>query len=100
MSNDTTLETPHKYLGHMPRTLNTYEIQLEKSWNGNKVDVCDLIDGWVRTVATGSDLKVQEIDAIIDGITSYMTGRYDDEISPCAAVDEIRLLMIEAGLKP
>ncbi|MDP3645463.1 MAG: hypothetical protein Q8R25_00020 [bacterium] len=88
-------------LGYRSRTFNVYERQIEEDWaRDDKDGVSDLIDGWVRTVASESDFNESKIDQIVEKIVAHMLGRRESGISPFAAVDEIRLLMIEKGLNP
>jgi hypothetical protein len=83
--------------GYQPRTLSVYERQIEEAWNNNKTGVPDIVDGWVRTV--GCHLPEGRLDVIADDVVDYIRGRFESDLSPFAAVEEIRGRMIEHGLK-
>ena len=94
------IDTSH-IRGYQPRKLNLYEQQIENEWKAGNVNaVLDLVEGWVRTITTETDLKQQVIDQHIEEISEHMNRRFGDDISPFAAVDEIRMEMAEKGLTP
>jgi hypothetical protein len=86
-----------KVLGYMPRKLNTFESQILKSW-GDTADVIGIIDGWVRTVTTETDLTETQKDTIIDELAEYVRVRRDEMVSPIGLIGEIRTMMTEHGL--
>ena len=94
MGDDMNIEEPDPYLGYMPRTLNTYEQQILKSWS-NPADVIGIVDRWVRKAAIGTDLRTREVDDIIEDLTAHVSQRRKDMLASLPIVNEIRTHLID-----
>lgn len=86
-----------KIPGYRPRQLSAFERQIENEWPKVQ-EVDDLLDGWIRSAASSTDLDENATVAIIASAKNQAVNCRRRRVSPFAAVDEFRQLLITKKL--
>ncbi|HTR18878.1 MAG TPA: hypothetical protein VMH91_02760 [Candidatus Paceibacterota bacterium] len=90
-----------KARGYMPRPLTKTEEEIEALWLHSRQKVRALVETWVEELVVKiGQTSSQKVDDYVRFAHETVDDCYKREISPFAAVDEIRQCLIDLGLCP